>query len=220
MRARRLAASAALALAVLAAGCGTVNALKVKAPVPGTREGDWADQRNLATRRFILYDRFEHRATLTATYLSPTVRAARSRRLSDWLGWTPEELARSLLAEEAEAARYDDFLVALYTADRKANDLDTRSSIWRLALRLEDGQELVSHDAVAVNPDATVRGLFPYIGVFETVYRVRFARAPGAPLAGRPFSLEVASAQGKIELGFGGGEIGPDRPVESLPDKW
>jgi hypothetical protein len=220
MTPRRLAAPVALAAALLAAGCGTVNALKVKAPDPGTREGDWAGQRNLATRRFVLYDRFEHRATLTVTYLSPAVRDARAKRLADWLGWTPEELSRSLLAEEAEGARYDDFLVALYTADRRANDLDSRKSIWRLALRLDDGKERVTHDVTVVDPDATVRSLFPYIGAFDNVYRVRFDRGAAAPLAEGRFTLEVASALGKIELRFGGGEIGPDRPVESLPDRW
>ncbi len=132
------------------------------------------------------------------------------------MGWTDKELADRLAVEAAEAAKYDDFLLAFFTPDRKSNDLDARESVWRLAIRLDDGNEMVTHDATALDMNATVRNLFPFVGPFDTVYRVRFNKAPGAPLADRVFTLELASALGKMELTYGDGAIGPDRPEGSL----
>jgi len=91
---------AALVLALVAgAGC----TMRSRTPSPGTMEGDWAVKRDAATRRDLLYDGFDHRATATATHLSLAVREARARRLAEWKGWTAEELAGRLAAEQAEA---------------------------------------------------------------------------------------------------------------------
>ncbi len=202
-------------LAAAAVGCAGINALKTKAPDPGTNEGRWAIIRDQATRRAIVYDQFVHRATLTATYLSPEVREARARRMAEWLGWTEQELDARLAAEAAEAALYDDFLFALFTADSRSNDLDSPTSVWRLAIKLDGSNELVTRDAKAQDVDATLRNLFPYVGVFDSVYRVRFNRAPGKTLGDRRFGLEVASALGKMEMTYGDGQVGPDRPQGS-----
>ena len=208
---------AVLALAV-AGGCAQVNALKTKAPDPGTREGEWAARRNQATRRASLYDRFEHRATVTVTYLSPEVRMARARRLGEWLGWTQQELDRHLADEAAEAGRYEDFVIAFYTSDRHANDLDATQSVWRVALDVGGGQEFVTHDVTALESNTTLVHLYPYVGVFDVVYRVRFNRQSGAPLSERTFTLELGSAMGKMEIAFIPGEVGPDKSLERLQD--
>jgi hypothetical protein len=207
-------AAARLAVAALAAllGCtGTLKTIAAPNPVPGIQEGTWPAVRNLATRRARLYDQFAHRATITATYLGMAEREARVQRLAEWQGWTEEEKARRLEAERAEAARYEEFLVAFYTSNRKVNDLDVTKSVWRIALKV-DGGERVTHDATVLDMDVTVANLFPYIGPFDTVYRIRFDTVAGAPLAGRAFGLELASALGKLELPFGDGTVGPDRP--------
>ncbi len=203
------------AVACLGPGCKGINTLKTKSPDPGVVEGDWQAVRGQATRRGIIYDQFQHRATITATYLSPSVREARAARLSQWQGWTQQELTDRLNQETLEAAKYDDFLVSFFTENRRANDLDAPQSVWRIALRLDTGDELLTHDAKAIDGNATVANLFPYVSVFDTVYRVRFNRAPGASLGTRRFTLEVASALGKMELNFGDGQIGPDMPQGS-----
>jgi hypothetical protein len=207
-----------LVLAAVGSGlaCKTINAAKTKAPDPGTNEGDWAAVRNASTRRAVLYDEFQQRALITVTYLSPAVREARTSRLGEWLGWTPQELADHLKAEAAEAARYDDFVAALFTADRKTNDLDSRSSVWRMAILLDDGGEVVTREATSLDADATVRNLFPYVSPFDEIYRIRFNRVPGGPLADRPFKLVIASAMGRLEMSYNDGAVGPDRPEGSL----
>ncbi len=215
-RARCLALLLAAAAAAGAPGCKSVNALKTKAPDPGVNQGEWAAVRNGSTRRALLYDQFQQRAIVTATYLSPAVRQARAARLGEWLDWTQQELAARLKMESDEAARYDDFLIAFFTPDRRANDLDAKDSVWRLALQLDKGDEVVTRDATALDLDANIENLFPYVSHFDTVYRVRFNKVPGAPLAERRFTLVIASALGKMELTFGDGAIGPERPEGSL----
>jgi len=143
---------------------------------------------------------------------------ARARRLGEWLGWTQQELDRHLAAEATEAARYDDFLVAFYATDRHANDLDAPQSVWRVALVLGEGRELLTHDVTALEANTTLLHLYPYIGVFDTVYRVRFDRVPGPPLSDHTFQLELGSAMGKMEIAFRPGEVGPDKLLERLQD--
>jgi len=218
-RSWRLALLLAAAAAAGGAGCKTVNYYRTKAPDPGRNEGEWATIRNAASRRALVYDQFQERAIVTATYLSPAVREARARRMGEWLGWTQKELDKRLEAEASEGAKYDDFLLAFFAADRKSNDLDSRDSVWRLAIRLDTGDEVVSHDATALDLDATLTSLFPYVSPFDTVYRVRFNRVPGGPLADRRFTLEIASALGRMELTYGDGAIGPDRP-EGSQTRW
>ncbi|BDG02442.1 hypothetical protein [Anaeromyxobacter oryzae] len=211
-RARRVAAVLALAAATALAGC---SALHPRQPVPATTEGEWGAARFAATRRFMLYDGLVHRATATATYLGPAEREARARRLAEWLDWTPEELDRRLAAERASAASEEQFLLSFYTADSKVNDLDAASSVWRVALHV-DGAELLPVHVEGVEPDATVRGLFPFVGPFDVVYLVHFPKAPGGALAGRAFELRISSALGKIPLDFA--EVdGVEHPAPAAP---
>jgi hypothetical protein len=188
-------AAPALALATALAACSS-------APVPGPDEGDWAAVRDGATRRGTLYDRLVHRATATATFLAPQVREARVRRLATWLAWTPDELTRTIAAERAQADAADEFVVAFYTADKHANDLDAPASVWRIAVET-GGLEILPTKVTAMDADATVTGLFPWVGTFDTVYRVRFPHPPDGPLAGRKFVLRISSALGALPLDFG-----------------
>jgi hypothetical protein len=203
---------AALAAAALAAaGCHP------RAPLPVTREGEWALARDGATRRFVLYDAFDHRATATATHLSLAVREARARRLADWLGWTEQELAARLAQERSEHAAGEEFLLSFFTADSRAQDLDAPRSVWRVALKV-DGADVLARRVTSVDADATVVGLFPYVGPFDIVYRVVFPRPPSGDVAGKPFVLEIASGLGKIPLDFGEKpEKPPDRPWQPVP---
>jgi hypothetical protein len=204
-------ARAAAVLAALAlAGCP----FHPRAPLPTTTEGDWARERDVATRRAFLYDVLKHRATATATHLSVPVREARARRLAEWFGWTPAELEERLAQERSEAAQGEEFLVSFYAADPKDNDLDAPRSVWRVAARA-DGADLVATRVTSIDRDATTLGLYPYVGPFDTVYRVFVPQPPGGALAGRPFVLEIASARGKLTIDYGvpNGVITPQEPV-------
>jgi hypothetical protein len=201
----RLRNAVAVALLVLA-GCHP------RSPQPPTREGAWALARDAATRRAIVYDGFKHRATGTATHLSLAVREARAHRLAEWMGWTPKELEDRLATERADAAAGEEFVLAFFTADPKANDLDAPRSVWRVALKVGD-EDVLARRVTSVDGDATMVGLFPYVGPFDVVYRVFLPHAPSGPLEGRPFVLEIASALGRLSIDYGA----PDPKPKSEP---
>jgi hypothetical protein len=205
---------AAAAAAVLAlAACP----LHPRSPLPRAREGDWALARDGASRRAFLYDGFNHRATATATFLSPPVREARARRLAEWLDWTPRELEDRLAQEHAEADAGEEFLVAMYTAGSKDNDLDAPRSIWRVAVKVGT-EDLLASRVTSITVDATTSELFPYIGPFDVVYRVLMPHSPAGPIQDRPFVLELASGLGKLELDFGvPSKQPPNAPWEPVP---
>jgi hypothetical protein len=198
-------AAAALALSACALN---------RAPLPQTTEGEWAMQRDAATRRAFLYDGLNHRATGTATLLSPAVREARARRLGDWFGWTPAELEERLAKERAEAEAGEELVLSFYAALRADDDLDAPRSVWRVAAKV-DGTDVVASRVTALDRDATLLVLFPYIGPFDTAYRVLLPRPPTGPLAGRGFVFEIASARGKVTMDFGApnGVITPQQPA-------
>jgi hypothetical protein len=202
----------AAALALLAAGCGAGVPFH-RAPQPGTDTGDWGELRDQASRRASLYDGFVHRADATATWFSPDVREAGIRRQSEWQARNQEEVEQAIATGRAEAAKGEEFVVAVYTADRRANDLDSRTSVWHL--ELDDGEVRVpASEVTALTTDATIRQLFPYVGPFDVVYRVRF-RWTGAPLTERPFKLYIAGGLGAMVLDFGPGGERPQAPRQA-----
>ncbi|HET9552826.1 MAG TPA: hypothetical protein VFP50_07650 [Anaeromyxobacteraceae bacterium] len=208
----------ALLLAALAlAGCGAIQGVRSRlpprAPQPGPDAGEWGALRDGASRQAKLYDGFVHRATASATWLSPPVREAASRRLAEWQAWPPADLEAALAAGRADAAQGEEFVVAFYTADKKDNDLDARPSVWHV--EIDDGAARAPAAAVtAERSDATLRQLFPYVGPFDTVYRIRIPWT-GAPLAGRPFVLRIAGALGAMGLDFGAQGAPPERPHQA-----
>lgn len=201
----------ALLLALLSlAGCGAIQGVKSRLPPrepqPGPEAGDFADVRDAATRQGKLYDGFIHRATAVATWLSPPVREAATRRLAAWQGWPEADLEAALAAERAEAAKGEEFVLAFYTAEPRDNDLERTPSIWRIELT-DGAAQATAARATVVEDDATMRQLFPYVGPFDLLYRVRVPWS-GAPLGDRPFQLRIAGALGRIELRFN--ERGPE----------
>lgn len=210
MRRRAALASLALALAGCGAWQGVKSRLPPRQPQPGPHAGAYAELRDAATRRATLYDGFVSRATVSATWLSAPVREAATRRLAEWQGWGAAELEAALQAGRAEAGGQEEFLVALYTSDRSANDLDLKGSTWRLIL--DDGATQVNPGRVErIRADATLAQLYPFIGPFDEVYRVKVPWA-GPPLSGRTFFLRLRSAIGALDLDFGPDGLAGERP--------
>lgn len=211
-RALRLAAALGLAAAFLA-GCP----FHPRSPQPRPREGEWAQERDAASRRALLYDGLDHRATATGTYLSPAVREARARRMAEWFGWTALELEQRLAQERSEAEASEEFLLALFTAGSRENDLDAPRSIWRVAIKVGT-EDLLALRATAVRADATISMLFPYVGPFDVVYQITLPHSPSGPIADRAFILELASALGKLELDYGAPSTQPtNEPWQPVP---
>ncbi len=187
-------------VAVLAAGCGLNTQLR-RAPAQGPEAGDWSRLRDAASRRATLYDGLVHRANASATWFSPPVRESSLRLLAEWQAKGEAETEQAVALGRAEDARGEEFVVALYTADRRVNDLDSKKSVWHV--ELDDGQVRVpASEITAIGSDANLRQLLPYLDPFDLVYRVRVAWT-GAPLQGRPFKLRISGGVGALVLDFG-----------------
>ncbi len=189
-------------LLALAAGCGFVLP---RQPQPGPEQGAWAEARARFTRSTKIYDKFDDKAFATATYQAPSLREARVFRLAVWQNLTAQERDARLAQERQEAAQFEDLLLAFYTNERSANDLDSQRSVWRVALVVPGVGELLPARIEQVHLDATLTQLYPYINPFDTVYRVRFPHWSGSkPLTEQPFLLRIAGALGTVELSFDG----------------
>lgn len=185
-----------LAAAALLAGCGMLP----HAPTPEVQWGAWPEARDRETRFTDIYDGFEHRANLWAVRLTPTVREARTRRLAAWLSWTAGELEARLAEDRIEAAKWDDFVIFLYTSKPKWNDLDAPQSIWRIEFTL-GGDEVLPARVEALERTATLDALFPMGGAFDTAYRLRFQRTDAGPTP-LPGVLRLASALGEMLVAY------------------
>jgi hypothetical protein len=188
-----------LAIALLSTACGYLSA----STRPATSEGSWADARDGATRTAKLYNLLDDVAFATATYQSPAVRTARVDRMAEWKGMLPAEKDAAMAKELQEAAEGEDFLVAFFTDDRRANDLATDRGTWRVSLVVNGVAQSLPAKVSFVKKDPTMTVLYPYVTDFETLYRVRFPRYPGAtPLAELPFQLRIAGALGALEMSW------------------
>jgi hypothetical protein len=193
-------------LLLLLAGC------RLRLPPPGPSEGrDWTEARLRWSRSAKLYDRFEAHAFVAVAYQAPALRQARLEQVADWRSMTTVERKALAEAEAAEASRWEEFLVSLYTSDPQDNDLDLGHSIWRLALVVDGEGEALPAEVKSVRTDAELRELYPFIGDFDAVYRVRYPRWKGEPLAGRRFQLRLAGARGQVALDFAEGGAVPPR---------
>lgn len=201
---RRAASLLAAVLAALLAGC-----VHVTNPFPARpEEGEWGRVRARWTRHGELYDRLDTRAFANAVYLAPEARQARAGRIAGWRALTVAEREAQLATERTEGEAYDDFIVTLFTPERSENDLAEKKSIWRVALVLPDG-EVLPDKVEEVQIDPQVRALYPFVGDFDTVYRLRFVRFPERPpLETRPFTLRIAGPSGRLDLAWlAGGAI-------------
>jgi hypothetical protein len=168
---------------------------------PSTREGAWAEARDGATRSAKLYHLLDDVAFATATWQSPRVRAARVERMAEWKMMLPAEKEAALAKEKAEMAEGEEFLLAFFTDDRRANDLATDKGTWRISLLINGTEQAVPVKVSQVKRDPTLQVLYPYITEFDTLYRVRFPKFPGSvPLEALPFQLRISGALGALEM--------------------
>ncbi len=186
-----------LPLALLAAACTYVT----PAPTPSTREGAWAEERDRATRSAKLYDVLDDVAFVTATHQSAAVRAARLERMAEWKGMLPAEKEALAAKDRAELAEGEEFLVAFFTDDRKANDLATDRGTWRVSLTVDGKEQTLPAKVSIVKKDPTLSILYPYLTEFDTLYRVRFPRYLGtAPIEDLGFQVRIAGALGRLTM--------------------
>jgi len=200
-----------LALAAVLPGCAFIPPqVGARAPVLRDASAERAYQVALsrATARHEVYAGLDTRLFVAATHQSTAFRAARTRRLAAFEGWSGEALQAALGREVADAEQANDFLLGVYVPDRREENLDTPQSAWRVALEFQDGTELRPASIERLGRGTLrQRALYPYLGDFWVAYRVRFPRVrPDGRdgwLEGAPgFVLKVGSTLGQASLRF------------------
>jgi hypothetical protein len=181
-------------------------------PRPRPEEGHWKEERLRWTRKFELYDRLDSRAFAVATYQSPAVRVARATRLAEWKGLSRADTDALLAQEKAEGDRYDDFFLGFFAADTRQNDLVATDTVWRVALVLPNGAQVLPEKIEQLPNDVTVHALYPYLGDFYIPYRIRFPKKlqGDEPSA---FVLRLAGAVGKLDVDWASEPIDPTPPA-------
>ncbi len=186
----------ALALAALAAaGCSVLHQ-----PRLGPEADAWTAARDRYTREAKLYNQFETHAIASATWQVPEVRARRVDQVAAWKVMTAPERQALEARERAEGARWQEFLLVLFTGDARDNDLDARDTVWRVALLREGEPQRLPAEVKVVRADSLLRGLYPAIHEYDTVYRVRFARQGGEADGGA--TLRIAGSEGRMDFVF------------------
>src|SRR5262245_56396245 len=106
-------------------------------------------------------------------YKSDEFREAMARRYAKAYRLTEAELNARIAQEKEEARRGPEFMVVLYTYDRKWNDLAKPDTIWRV--RLETGNE--SYEPVKVTeikPTPLDQTFYPFMETWTHAYTVLF----------------------------------------------
>jgi hypothetical protein len=173
----------------------------------GEDYGEAVEHWSASAQLYSKADLFDKVVDVWATYQSPVFREARARRSAELIGLAAPELTRKLADEKAEAGQELDFFVGMSTDPQKANDLDTRASIWHVALLLPDGSALQPLSIRAFDPpDANQRRLYPYLRDYWVGYWIRFPAldALGQPVlkAADMVTLHLGSALGKVDLAY------------------
>lgn len=149
------------------------------------------------TRDNRLYNGLENKVFVTSVFLTPELRAAVRTTYPDVIGHggtvTRDELALPVSPDLV-------FFVTMYTADRKWNDLQTPTSIWKVTLKGES--EVAPTSIQKIRPDENLRTIFPFIGRYDECYLVRFPSGDGAVIGGATSqsTLRFASGLGETSL--------------------
>ncbi len=188
----------ALALTVFALAC-----TKPAPPVAGRYDADGTDVQAgdyphvLAswTRDNRLYDGLENKVFVTSVFLTTELRAAVRTAYPDVVGHggpvTRDELATGPGNDLV-------FFVTMYTADRKWNDLQTPTSIWKVTLT--GASEISPSSIVRIRQDENMRTVFPFIGRYDETYLVRFPVGEVIGAATREATIRLASGLGETKL--------------------
>ena len=151
------------------------------------------------TRDNRLYNGLENKVFVTSVFMTPELRAAVRTAYPDVVGH-----GGPVTRDELAAAPGDDlvFFVTMYTADRKWNDLQTPTSIWKVTLK--GAAEVVPRSIVRVRADENLRTVFPFIGRYDETYVVRFPAGDGTVIASATdeVTLRLASGLGETSLAW------------------
>ena len=174
-------------------------------PSPEVSASDYSEVLKTWTRSTKIYDAFDSKAFLTATFHAPEFRRAFALAFPDIYGHGGNVTRRELVDLTEDVEQYLNFFISIYTADDKWNDLAKSDSIWRLSLTGGIDISVAPVEVVPVKIDENLRAVYPYIGRFDKAYIVRFPLTDPlnrlvVPPSSTGFGIRIASALGKTSL--------------------
>lgn len=191
----------ALVAGLLLVGCSTARFSRLGGDPPPADsdpalESAYQQTLERATRSQGIYDNFDTKLFVYATFESSPFMEARVKRFARFRSMPSDEESAGMEAERQRLKDVTEFHLAVHANDPKMDDFDRPGSMWRLAL-VANGKELAPESIERVGRTTTdQRSLYSYMESFWVGYRVRF------PKAEPPFTLKLASAVGKAELTF------------------
>ena len=197
---------ALLSMSLLVSACETRQLRGVlHGPARDLRPKDYPKVLKTWTKSAKIYHDLDSKMFITGTFHSPEFRRVFALAFPDIYGHGGNVTRRELVDLTDDIEQYFNFFVAVYTADRKWNDLSKPDSIWRLSLEGSEGVTVSPSEIVQVKIDANLRAVYPYIDRFDKAYLVRFKLAdPMNRLVIEPssdrFKLRIVSALGGADL--------------------
>ncbi|HEY1907546.1 MAG TPA: hypothetical protein VGG91_15980 [Myxococcaceae bacterium] len=200
---------AALVLALAAAGCaGAPPAIgEPGAQLPDPKaEAQYQAALSRVTQHREVYSGIDTQLFTAATYQSADFREARTRRQAAFQTWPEPKLEDALARESAEAAQVHEVVFGVSIVDRRFDDFDSKSSIWRLSLSTDQGEVTPVALRRVGRANQDLRAYYPYLGDFWTMYTVRFPiTVGGRPLVGpdtKALIFRMSSTLGQVEMTF------------------
>lgn len=157
------------------------------------------------TREGKVYRRLDNKLFVTATFHAPEFRRAFAVSFPDIYGHGGKITRRELVDLTGGVEQYHNFFLAVYTPDKRWNDLARDDSIWRLTMRGSSGTVVGPADVIPLKMDENLRTVYPYVNRFDMIYLVRFPltdplhRVVIDPTT-QSFTLRIASALGATEM--------------------
>ncbi|HET6980491.1 MAG TPA: hypothetical protein VFI53_00045 [Myxococcaceae bacterium] len=200
---------AALFLALAAAGCAgappAIGEPGAELPDPKAEAQYQAALRKVTQHREV-YSGIDTQLFTAATYQSADFREARVRRQAAFQTWPEPKLDDAILRERADAAQVHEVVFGVSVVDRRFDDFDSKSSIWRLSLSTDQGEVTPVAIRRVGRANQDLRAYYPYLGDFWTMYTARFPISVGGrPLVGpdtKALIFRMSSTLGQVEMAF------------------
>lgn len=208
--------AAALSL-VLGFGCAglpdPVSMTPPKIGEKGRSAEDTADERKYRqvleqyTDEAQVYAQLDTRAFIGATFQSWEFRDARVRRVVAFQKAPEAVLQERLAKERSELESGHTFFVGIHANESLYDDLDRKSSIWRIVLVTPAGETTPAKIERIGRSTLNLRTLYPYLDEFWTAYAITFPIQTGAgtqviPSDAKRVTLRMASTLGAADLDF------------------
>lgn len=162
---------------ILVAGCVSVRG--VFHNYKQSRNGPYKEALKRWTAEARVYRGFETIYLATGTYRSADFRRAYVRKYAQDYHLDAAAKARMLGDELAMADKSLEFILAVYAAEKKKINLDSRDSLWRVYL---EGEGLDRQSPIEIRSlkkeQVRLKEFYPYISPWVEVYRVRFQSVP------------------------------------------